>query len=134
VNADELAQRLELLMAGPDATRKDIAAELRKWQSGWSPVLYGTSNTLSPVPYSVWLSSEGAAEPELTAEQKKGYREQFAAEKQCVHCGGLHLRACPRVRRIVWRNKEEPSEIEYWPAGKWPEGDIVFPEDVYDDD
>jgi len=99
-------------------------------------VLDGDNGQQIIIPLEEWsrLADQVGAEPELTAEQKKGYREQFAAEKQCVHCGGLHLRACPRVRRIVWRNKEEPAEIEYWASGRWPEGGIIFPEDVYDEE
>ena len=70
----------------------------------------------------------------LTAEEKAGYREQFERKAQCIHCGGCHLRACPRVRRIVMRNKEEISEVEFWAWGSWPTDGIVFPEDVYDEE
>lgn len=67
--------------------------------------------------------------PPMTAEEKMAYQAQFADKKACAHCGGLHLRACPRVRRLTFRNKEI-AEVEFWPPGRWPEGDIVWPEDV----
>lgn len=70
---------------------------------------------------------------ELTPEERDGYREEFAKGKGCPHCGGLHLRACPRVRRLVFKRPEEISEVEFWPAGKWPEDNIIWPEDVYAD-
>jgi len=58
-------------------------------------------------------------------------RAQFTKGAACLHCGGLHLRACPRVRRLSWRNKEDLAEVEYWAAGRWDPGDTVFPEDVF---
>jgi hypothetical protein len=70
----------------------------------------------------------------LTDEERAGYREQFAKKQACVQCGGLHLRACPRVRRVVMRNKEEIAEVEFWADGHWPKDGIIFPEDVYGDD
>jgi hypothetical protein len=70
----------------------------------------------------------------LSAEEKAAYREQFERKAQCVNCGGLHLRACPRVKRIVMRNKEEVSEVEFWAWGWWPTEGIIWPEDVYEGD
>jgi hypothetical protein len=69
----------------------------------------------------------------LTADDKAGYREQFEKGLGCIHCGGLHLRACRRVKMLKWRNREEPDSVEYWGDGKWDEAGIVWPEDVYDD-
>lgn len=69
--------------------------------------------------------------PAMTPEEAKGYREQFEAGNACPHCGGLHLRACPRVRRLVFRRADEIAEAEFWPHGRWPEDGIVWPEDVY---
>ena len=69
---------------------------------------------------------------ELTSEEKEGYREQFLHGEQCKHCGGLHLRACRRVRRLVMRNREEIGEVEFWQDGKWDESEIIWPEDIFD--
>jgi len=81
-------------------------------------------------PWSSWQPRK----PEYTAEEKAGYREQFEAGKGCVQCGGLHLHACPRVKRLVMRNKEEISEVEFWPWGQWPADQVVWPADVYEED
>jgi hypothetical protein len=69
---------------------------------------------------------------EFTSDELEGYREQFQQNKQCTHCGGLHLRACRRVRKIIMRNREEISEVEFWRDGQWDEEGIIWPEDVWD--
>lgn len=56
--------------------------------------------------------------------------EEFEKSK-CVHCGGAHLRACPRVRRMRFF-KGTLVEVEFWADGDWPTADIVWPEEVYD--
>jgi len=73
---------------------------------------------------------------QLTPEQKKNYQEKFASKDKgtCVQCGGWHLRACRRVKRIVMRNAEEISEVEFWPDGYWDKTGIIWPEDVFDDE
>jgi hypothetical protein len=58
-----------------------------------------------------------------------------AAEYQklpkCTHCGGWHLRACPRVKRMVFSGDgRNVVEVEFWRPGEWPEDGIVWPEDV----
>lgn len=72
-------------------------------------------------------------EEELSAEEKKAAREQFALGAGCVHCGGLHLRACPRVRRIRWARPGEPEEVEYWETWLPPPG-VIWPEDVAEEE
>jgi DNA-binding transcriptional regulator YiaG len=55
----------------------------------------------------------------------------------CQWCGGVHPRACPRVKRIVYNENRQVTEVEYFPDGAWPKGDIVFPdgpEMMVDDD
>ena len=69
---------------------------------------------------------------ELPEEDRKLVRERFASGRDvCPHCGGLHLRACPRVRRMVFRKADEVGEVEFWPQSmiEWPEG-IIWPEEV----
>lgn len=55
----------------------------------------------------------------------------FAAQS-CQHCGGLHSRACPRVRRISYQDGGKPAEVEFWPHGAWPAHQVIFLEDVID--
>lgn len=54
------------------------------------------------------------------------------AEQKCQHCGGLHSRACPRVRRIAYGDGGKPAEVEFWPNGRWPDNDVIWLEDVID--
>jgi hypothetical protein len=55
-------------------------------------------------------------------------------EAPCIHCGGHHARACPRVRRIVFRQGGAGvQEVEYWPASEIDWTGVIF-EDVGDDE
>lgn len=63
----------------------------------------------------------------MTPEEAKGYDGQ----PTCVHCGGYHLRACPRVKRLAFNADGAVTEVEFWPPGQWPERDVVWPEDVH---
>jgi hypothetical protein len=52
----------------------------------------------------------------------------------CIHCGGHHVRACPRVRRIVFRQGGAGvQEVEYWPASEIDWTGVIF-EDVGGDE
>jgi Helix-turn-helix domain len=54
----------------------------------------------------------------------------------CEHCKGVHWRACPRVRRLVYDEHRRVAEVEYWPDGEWSRENIVFydgPEMAADD-
>lgn len=52
---------------------------------------------------------------------------------RCSHCGGVHSRACPRVRRMVFdRNGADLLEVEFWPS--FNEDGIIWPESIYDDE
>lgn len=48
---------------------------------------------------------------------------------RCIHCGGAHLRACPRVRRMRFHVSGELHTIEFWP--EYDDSNIIWPEDVY---
>lgn len=56
----------------------------------------------------------------------------------CRDCGGYHLRACPRIKRIQFvpsgSTAGERAEVEYWPPGTWEDSEIIWPEDVYEND
>ena len=58
--------------------------------------------------------------------------EQAELEKEpaCVHCGGFHARACPRVKRIAFHaGSGQIAEVEYWPHSEVSWTGVVF-EDV----
>jgi hypothetical protein len=52
-------------------------------------------------------------------------------EGLCTDCGGYHLRACPRIKRLVLLGNGNRTEVEYW--AQWDESNTIYPEDVYDD-
>lgn len=72
----------------------------------------------------------GADTSELTDEEREGARGAFQSGRACVHCGGLHLRACPRVKRFVFDEQRRVREVEFWADGEWPADVVVWPEDV----
>jgi hypothetical protein len=71
---------------------------------------------------------------DLTKADKAAARELFEAGEACEDCGGLHKRACPRVRRQVWlrtgAGDGQRTEVEYWP--EYDQTGIIWPEDAYD--
>ena len=72
----------------------------------------------------------------LTRQEKLDAQAIFAAGSECTDCGGIHRRACPRVRRQVWlrtgAGAGERTEVEYWAT--YDDSAIVWPEDAYDTD
>jgi hypothetical protein len=72
----------------------------------------------------------------LSKREKADAREIFAAGNACPDCGGIHQRACPRVKRQVWVGQGSGAgnrvEVEYFPV--YPDAGIIWPEDAYDED
>ena len=73
----------------------------------------------------------------LSRAEKADARALFEAGGACPHCGGLHKRACPRVRRLVVARTGpgdgQWTDVEYWPDG-WDDTGVIWPEDAYDTD
>lgn len=44
----------------------------------------------------------------------------------CVHCGGFHVRACPRVRRIEWHPNGVMAAVEFWPDDRINWEGVIF--------
>lgn len=74
--------------------------------------------------------------PPLTAREKADARAIFAEGNACPDCGGIHQRACPRVKRQVWLRSGpgdgQRTEVEYWP--KFDDDAIIWPEDAFGED
>ena len=74
----------------------------------------------------------------LTPQQKHDARlileGKVEGRAPCIHCGGIHLRACRRVRRAEWHVDGTLLKVWYWPDGKWDESEIQWPEDAYEPD
>jgi hypothetical protein len=66
----------------------------------------------------------------LTAAEKADARVMFEAGAACEHCGGLHKRACPRIRRVDKHPNGNVISVSFW--RKWDESSVIFPEDAYD--
>ena len=59
----------------------------------------------------------------------KAEYDDLAAAK-CIHCGGVHSIACPRVKRIRFRADGQTAlEVEFF--AEWPKDDVLWIEDVY---
>ena len=72
----------------------------------------------------------------LTRTEKLDAQAIFAAGEACPDCGGIHQRACPRIKRQVWLRSGpgdgQRTEVEYWE--KWDESSTIWPEDAFDDE
>jgi hypothetical protein len=72
----------------------------------------------------------------LTSQEKREAQAAFAEGKACGDCGGLHQRACNRVKRQVFlrtgAGAGERTEVEFWP--EWKQPGVIWPEDAYDPD
>jgi len=51
----------------------------------------------------------------------------------CMHCGGYHARACPRVKRLEFHPNGTPAVVEFWPAREVDWTGVLF-EDQGDPD
>lgn len=78
----------------------------------------------------------------LSKQQRAEARQAFDEHGQCPFCGGLHSRACARVKKIRNRYSETrgtqvseliEQEVEYWPHGEWPTTEIIWPEDCFEE-
>lgn len=59
---------------------------------------------------------------------------ELAEEKPCIHCGGFHVRQCPRVKRIVFNQGGQGiHEVEYFAASEIDWTGVLF-EDAADAD
>lgn len=47
----------------------------------------------------------------------------------CVHCGGVHAIACPRVRSMRFRSDGSVIGVEFWADNEWPKNRVIFLED-----
>lgn len=68
--------------------------------------------------------------PPLTRQEVQE-AEEIQKDQSCRYCGGMHARACPRVKRLAYdQTGMHVTEVEFWPWNQWPEGQVVFPEDL----
>lgn len=75
----------------------------------------------------------------MSVEEKAAARIIFegkaeSGQRACLHCGGIHLRACRRVKSITWHPDGSTTGAEYWPDGQWDDSNITWPEEAYEED
>lgn len=66
------------------------------------------------------------ADTAITAEQA----EQVARIPACDHCGGRHMRKCPRVRLFKWHPNGSLAAVEFWPDGEWSDAHVLWPDEL----
>lgn len=71
----------------------------------------------------------GTVAPTWTADEAAEIWAMFRA-RACSHCGGLHARACPRVRSMSWHPNGQLAGVRFWPDGKWDDAAIQWPESL----
>jgi len=60
-------------------------------------------------------------------ELTEGEQDELAEETTCIHCGGFHVRACPRVKRIAFHPQSaKVVEVEYWSSDQIDWTGVVF--------
>jgi hypothetical protein len=67
------------------------------------------------------------AEPDKTEAALRGL---IPLGGPCRWCGGLHERACNRVRKLEWAPNGNLLSAEFWKT--WEQPGAVWPEDAYD--
>lgn len=96
----------------------------------------GTANMAFSQPVAFADAGGIPADPnEMTKEEQAEARKQWRTSK-CTWCGGLHLRACPRVKKFEFGNDGKTvTSVEFWQSMWWPDKDVVWPEEMgWEDD
>lgn len=52
--------------------------------------------------------------------------EELGDEQTCMHCGGFHSRACPRVRSVEWHPNGNLAKVEYWSHAEIDWSGVLF--------
>lgn len=79
---------------------------------------------------SLLVVDESASDGDWTPELVTEFRARFTRKENCTHCGGIHARSCPRVKRLVWHPNGTLAEVEFWSSGEWSDENVVWPEDI----
>jgi hypothetical protein len=68
----------------------------------------------------------------LTRQQKLEAQQIFAEDRACPDCGGIHQRACPRIKRLELHPNGNRVGVTYFRS--FDDTGIVWPEDAFDDE
>jgi DNA-binding transcriptional regulator YiaG len=119
---------------GAGLTRQELAevlgcpvATLRRWETTATPVRDEAVRYYSTL--LVMLPPKVERLPAEEQEKVAGYYKehfQLNAPGVCQHCGGVHSRACPRVKSLSYHENGKLAHAEYWPHADWPKDDVIF--------
>lgn len=70
--------------------------------------------------------TDGKDDQALTAELADALRQV----PPCSHCGGRHVRACPRVKRMSFHPSGALASVDFWPGDKWSDEHVLWDEDI----
>jgi hypothetical protein len=77
-------------------------------------------------------------EPDLSLEEIQYAQAVFAGriegKKACEYCGGIHLRACRRVKMFEYNRDQTLRRVVFWQDGSWDDSEIIWPEEVFDEE
>lgn len=80
----------------------------------------------------VWWYGRVEPEPNELAELTDDELRALLAREKCSHCGGVHERACPRVRKMVFHeNTGRLLHVEF--ADSFDDTAVVWPEPVLEE-
>ena len=68
----------------------------------------------------------------LTPAEKRDAQQIFAEGRACEYCGGIHQRACGRVRRVERHPNGNITAVEFF--SEWDDTGVIWPEDAFDPD
>lgn len=113
---------------GAQLSRKALAdrlqvpvARLQAWENGAQP----TMDSDEVIKYAGALKALQPPE-QMTPEERALVLEYFEKGEACGDCGGVHNRACPRVRSRSYHENGTPKSVDYWPDGQWPQDTVIF--------
>lgn len=124
-------QRVEA-REGAGLTRAELAealnvpvATLRRWETSATPVRDEAVRYYSTL--QILLPPKVERLPAEEQEKVAAYYERHFEENPpsvCQHCGGVHTRACPRVKATSYHENGKLAQVEYWQD--WPKDDVIF--------
>lgn len=72
--------------------------------------------------------TDGDWTPELVDQ----FRTRFHNDEACRHCGGIHVRACPRVKLMRFHPNGSLAEVEFWQENQWSDDHVVWSDQIPD--
>jgi DNA-binding transcriptional regulator YiaG len=114
----------ELLGVSWDRVRAYESGDRTSNPTGEDAARYLDALDAMSAPYATAMDPEQRADIRARFDQ---YQKDYPVEV-CEHCRGIHPRACPRVKRVVYDDHRRVTEVEYWPDEAWSKDHVIFPD------